>query len=85
MKLRWRFSSITHRASGSIQVVTNVARLRSGIPSTASSWSTRRIAEIAVIAFSGIAWSGASSVRKAPGAAVGMASAASLICLLGSS
>ena len=37
MKFRCRFSSITCRASGSIQVVTKVARFRSGIPSTASS------------------------------------------------
>ena len=37
MKFRWRLSSITRRASGSIQVVTKVARLRSGMPSTASS------------------------------------------------
>ena len=55
MKLRWRFSSITVRASGSIQVVTKVARFRSGIPSTASSWVTRRIAAIESIAWSGIA------------------------------
>ena len=66
MKLRWRLSSITRRASGSIQVVTKVARLRSGMPSTASSSLTRRIAAIGVIGFSGIASSGAPSVRKAP-------------------
>jgi hypothetical protein len=55
MKFRCRFSSITARASGSIQVVTKVARFRSGIPSTASSWPTRRIAAIESIACSGIA------------------------------
>jgi hypothetical protein len=78
MKLRWRLSSITRRASGSIQVVTKVARLRSGMPSTASSWPTRRIAAIAVIGSSGIAWSGAASVRKVPGAAIWGKSGASL-------
>ena len=31
MKLRWRFSAMIRCASGSIQVVTKVARLRSGI------------------------------------------------------
>ncbi len=62
MKLRWRFCSITSRASGSIQVVTKVARFRSGMPSTASSSSTRRIAAIAAIGSSGIALSGAPSV-----------------------
>ena len=62
MKLRWRFSSITFRASGSIQVVTKVARLRSGMPSTASSSSTSRIAWIGGIGSSGIASSGAPSV-----------------------
>ena len=54
------------RASGSIQVVTKVARLRSGMPSTASSWSIRRIAAIGDIACSGIALSGAPSVSQAP-------------------
>jgi hypothetical protein len=70
MKLRWRLASITRRASGSIQVVTKVARLRSGMPSTASSSSTRRIAAIGVIGCSGIAWSGARWVRNAPGSAI---------------
>ena len=37
MKLRCRFSAITRCASGSIQVVTNVARLRIGIPSSTNS------------------------------------------------
>ena len=32
MKFRWRFSAITRCASGSIQVVTKVARLRDGNP-----------------------------------------------------
>ena len=66
MKLRWRFCSITSRASGSIQVVTKVARFRSGMPSTASSCSTRRIAAIAAIGSSGIALSGAPSVIHFP-------------------
>ena len=66
MKLRWRLSSITRRASGSIQVVTKVARLRSGIPSTASSSPTRRIAAMGAIGSSGMAWSGAPSVIQAP-------------------
>ena len=66
MKLRWRFCSITRRASGSIQVVTKVARFRSGMPSTASSSSTRRIAAMAAIGSSGIAWSGAPSVIHSP-------------------
>ena len=66
MKLRWRLSSITRRASGSIQVVTKVARLRSGIPSTASSSLTRRIAAMGAIGSSGMASSGAPSVIQAP-------------------
>ena len=66
MKLRCRFSSMTRCASGSIQVVTKVARLRSGMPSTASSSPTRRIASIAVIGSSGIALSGAPSVIHSP-------------------
>ena len=37
MKLRCRFSAMIARASGSIHVVTKVARLRSGIPSRTSS------------------------------------------------
>ena len=40
-------------ASGSIQVVTKVARLRCGSPSSASSSSTRRIASTAVMPVSG--------------------------------
>ena len=66
MKFRCRFPSITDRASGSIQVVTKVARFRSGMPSIASSWVTSRIAACAVIATSGIASVGASSVSQVP-------------------
>jgi hypothetical protein len=40
MKLRCRFAAITTRASGSIQVVTNVARFFSGLPSSSISDST---------------------------------------------
>ena len=72
MKFRWRFVSITRRASGSIAVVTNVARFRSGMPSTASSSWTRRAAAIGAIASSGIAPSGAFSVIQAPVAWVGI-------------
>src|SRR4051794_6335583 len=66
MKLRWRLLSITSRASGSIQVVTKVARFRSGMPSTASSSLTRRIAGTAAIGSSGIASSGAPRVTQSP-------------------
>jgi hypothetical protein len=39
MKLRWRFSVMVICAGSSIQVVTNVARLRPGSPSSSiSSW-----------------------------------------------
>ncbi len=51
-------------ASGSIQVVTKVARLRCGSPSTASSSSTSRIASRADIPLAGKSRAGASSVRK---------------------
>ena len=64
MKLRCRFSAITRCASGSIQVVTNVARLRIGIPSSTSSSSISRIASVADIPCSGSWWSGAGSSRK---------------------
>ena len=53
MKLRYRFSAITCRASGSIHVVTNVARLRIGIPSRTSSSSISSIASVAAIPCSG--------------------------------
>ena len=51
-------------ASGSIQVVTKVARLRLGSPSSASSSSTSRIASSEVMPPSGNSFCGASSVRK---------------------
>ena len=44
MKLRCRFSAMIRCASGSIQVVTKVARLRAGSPSSARSSPTSRIA-----------------------------------------
>ena len=44
MKLRCRLSAMSRCASGSIQVVTNVARLRAGSPSKARSSATSRIA-----------------------------------------
>ena len=47
MKLRCRFSLTIRCASGSIQVVTKVARLRHGSPSSTSSSSTSRIASSA--------------------------------------
>ena len=53
MKLRCRFPAIRRCASGSIQVVTNVARLRIGIPSSTSSSATSRIASVAVMPCSG--------------------------------
>jgi hypothetical protein len=53
MKLRCRFSAMSRCASGSIHVVTNVARLRPGSPSRARSSATRRMASTAVIPFSG--------------------------------
>ena len=63
---------MTQRASGSMTVVTNVARFRSGMPSTASSSSTRRAAAIGAIPSSGIAPSGAFSVIHAPVAWAGI-------------
>jgi hypothetical protein len=51
-------------ASGPIQVVTKVARLRSGIPSRTTSSSMSRIASMGGIGSRGISWSGASWVRK---------------------
>ena len=62
MKLRWRLAAISRCASGSIQVVTKVARLRAGSPSSSSSSPTRRIASIADIPLAGNSRSGASSV-----------------------
>ena len=51
-------------ASGSIQVVTNVARLRFGSPSMARSSPTSRIASVGGIPPSGKCFDGAGSVRK---------------------
>jgi hypothetical protein len=53
MKLRCRFSAMIRWASGSIQVVTKVARLRCGIPSRTSSSPINRIASIARMPYSG--------------------------------
>ena len=64
MKLRWRFSAMIRCASGSIQVVTNVARLRWGSPSIARSSSTSRMASTGRIPFSGKDCEGADSVRN---------------------
>ena len=49
MKLRCRFSAMIRCASGSIQVVTKVARLRAGSPSSARSSATSRMASTAVM------------------------------------
>ena len=51
-------------ASGSIHVVTNVARLRMGMPSSTSSSPTSRMASIDRMPCSGSALSGAGSCRK---------------------
>ena len=65
MKLRCRFSAMTRCASGSIQVVTNVARLRIGMPSRTSSSPISRIASIdAHAVLRAAALSGAGSSRK---------------------
>ena len=64
MKLRWRFSAMIRWASGSIQVVTNVARLRIGIPSSTSSSPISRMASTAAMPCSGSSLSGAGSSRK---------------------
>ena len=53
MKLVCRFSAMIRCASGSIQVVTNVARFRIGSPSSARSSPTSRIASRADIPPSG--------------------------------
>jgi hypothetical protein len=47
MKFRCRFSAITRCASGSIQVVTKVARFRIGRPSSTSSSPISRMASTA--------------------------------------
>ena len=64
MKLRCRLSVMTRRASGSIQVVTNVARFRMGSPSSARSSDTSRIASVAGIPESGNRRVGTSWVTK---------------------
>ena len=53
MKLRCRFAAMIRCASGSIQVVTKVARLRAGSPSSARSSATSRIASAAGMPVSG--------------------------------
>ena len=64
MKLRCRFSAITRWASGSIQVVTNVARLRIGMPSSTSSSPISRIASTDRMPCCGSWLSGAGSSRN---------------------
>src|SRR3954451_8808460 len=64
MWLRCRFSATIRWASGSIQVVTKVARLRLGMPSRISSSSMSRMASTARIGCWGSWWSGAGSSRK---------------------
>ena len=49
MKLRCRFSAMIRCASGSIQVVTKVARLRCGSPSRFRSSATSRMASVGCI------------------------------------
>ena len=63
MKLTRRDSWITCSASGSIQVVTNVARLRAGRPSSTISCWTRPIASSAVMPALGSFSLGAGSSR----------------------
>src|SRR4051812_28888823 len=53
MKFRCRFAAMSRCASGSIQVVTKVARFRAGSPSSAISSDTRRKASTAVMPLSG--------------------------------
>src|SRR6476659_9289399 len=64
MKLRCRFSAMIRCASGSIHVVTKVARLRAGSPSSARSSATKRIASTAVIPVSGNVVLGTSRVAN---------------------
>jgi hypothetical protein len=64
MKFRCRFAAMIRCASGSIQVVTKVARLRAGSPSSARSSDTRRKASVADIPFSGNSRVGTSRVRN---------------------
>ena len=63
MKFTRRFSWITCSASGSIHVVTNVARLRVGRPSSTVSASIRPFASAGVMPRFGSLWSGAGSSR----------------------
>jgi hypothetical protein len=66
MKLRSRLAAMISPASGSIHVVTKVARLRSGIPSrTISSWISR-FAASGVSPVAGISSSGAPSISHLP-------------------
>ena len=64
MKLRCRLAAMSWRASGSIHVVTNVARLRIGWPSSSSSSPIRRSASRPRMPCSGSALSGDASVRN---------------------
>ena len=64
MKLRWRFSAMIRWASGSIQVVTKVARLCCGSPSSITSSNTSRIVSSEGIPASGNSVEGASSVMN---------------------
>jgi hypothetical protein len=64
MKLRWRLAAMTLCASGSIQVVTKVARFRIGSPSRVRSSATSRIASWDAIPTSGRALSGTASMRN---------------------
>ena len=64
MKLRCRFSAMIRCASGSIHVVTNVARLRIGMPSSTSSSPIRRIASTDRMPCFGSSLSGAGSSRN---------------------
>ena len=64
MKFRCKFSAISRCASGSIQVVTNVAKLRAGSPSRARSSATSRIASTGIMPVSGKARLGTSCVAK---------------------
>ena len=66
MKLRCRFSAISSRTSGPIQVVTKVARLRSGSLSSSSSSSISSRASCGFIPSAGISLSGAATLRKPP-------------------
>ena len=64
MKFRCRLSAMIRCASGSIQVVTKVARLRPGSPSIARSSATSRIASSALIPSVGNSRLGTSLIAK---------------------